>query len=101
MAKVVEALGMIETKGFVALIEASDAMLKAANVQFAGWDKVGSGLVTAFVTGEVAAVKSAIDAGAAAAGRIGEVVSVQVIPRPHDDIGVVLPAGKLAAKGAD
>ncbi len=82
---------MIETKGFIALVEATDAMLKAANVQFVGWDKVGSGLVTAFVTGDVAAVKAATDAGAAAAGRIGEVVSVQVIPRPHDDLGIVLP----------
>ena len=98
MAKVMEALGMIETKGFVALIEASDAMLKAANVQFMGWDKVGSGLVTAFVTGDVAAVKAATDAGAAAAGRIGEVVSVQVIPRPHDDLNVVLPR-RAGAKG--
>ena len=91
MAKSMEALGMIETKGFVALVEATDAMLKAANVQFLGWDKVGSGLVTVFVTGDVAAVKAATDAGAAAAGRIGEVVSVQVIPRPHDDLGIVLP----------
>jgi ethanolamine utilization protein EutM len=91
MAKVNEALGMIETKGFIALIEATDAMLKAANVQLVGWDKVGSGLVSAFVTGDVAAVKSATDAGAAAAGRIGEVVSVQVIPRPHDDLSIVLP----------
>src|SRR5206468_9840702 len=92
MAKVNEALGMIETKGFIALLEATDAMLKAANVQLVGWDKVGSGLVSAFVTGDVAAVKSATDAGAAAAGRIGEVVSVQVIPRPHEDLGVVLPS---------
>ncbi len=91
MAKTVEALGMIETKGFVALLEASDAMIKAANVQFLGWDKVGSGLVTAFVSGDVAAVKAATDAGAAAAGRIGEVIAVQVIPRPHDDLNVVLP----------
>jgi len=91
MTKQLEALGMIETKGFVALIEASDAMMKAANVQFMGWDKVGSGLATAFVTGDVAAVKAATDAGANAAGRIGEVVSVQVIPRPHDDLGIVLP----------
>jgi ethanolamine utilization protein EutM len=93
MAKVNEALGMIETKGFIALLEATDAMLKAANVQLVGWDKVGSGLVSAFVTGDVAAVKSATDAGAAAAGRIGEVVSVQVIPRPHDDLNIVLPPG--------
>jgi ethanolamine utilization protein EutM len=91
MAKTMEALGMIETKGFIALVEATDAMLKAANVQFLSWDKVGSGLVSAFVTGDVAAVKAATDAGANAAGRIGEVVSVQVIPRPHEDLGIVLP----------
>ena len=93
MAKTMEALGMIETKGFVILVEASDAMMKAANVEFLGWDKVGSGLVSAFVTGDVAAVKAATDAGAAAGSRIGEVVSVQVIPRPHDDLDVVLPEG--------
>jgi len=90
-SKSMEALGMIETKGFVTLVEATDAMLKAANVEFLGWDKIGSGLVSAFVTGDVAAVKAATDAGAAAGGRIGEVVSVQVIPRPHDDLNVVLP----------
>jgi ethanolamine utilization protein EutM len=94
MAKNVEALGMIETKGFVALVEASDAMMKAANVQFHGWDKVGSGLVSAFVTGDVAAVKAAVDAGAAAGGRVGEVVAVQVIPRPHDDLGIVMPESR-------
>ena len=98
MAKVVEALGMIETKGFIALVEATDAMIKAANVQFLGWDKVGSGLVTAFITGDVAAVKAATDAGAQAAGRVGEVVSVQVIARPHEDLEVVLPVS--AKKGA-
>ena len=92
MAKSLEALGMIETKGFITLIEATDAMLKAANVEFMGWDKVGSGLVSAFVTGDVAAVKAATDAGAAAAGRVGEVVSIQVIPRPHEDLYIVLPA---------
>ena len=91
MAKSMEALGMIETKGFVVLVEATDAMMKAANVQFLGWDKVGSGMAAAFVTGDVAAVKAATDAGAAAGGRIGELVSVQVIPRPHEDIGAVLP----------
>lgn len=90
--RTMEALGMIETKGFITLIEASDAMMKAANVEFLGWQKIGSGLVTAFVTGDVAAVKAATDAGAAAAGRIGEVVAVQVIPRPHDDMIGVLPA---------
>ena len=98
MAKAMEALGMIETKGFIALVEATDAMIKAANVSFMGWDKVGSGLVTAFVTGDVAAVKAATDAGANAAGRVGEVVSVQVIPRPHEDLGNVLP--RLVKKSA-
>ena len=97
MAKTHEALGMIETKGFVSLVEATDAMMKAANVQFLGWDKIGSGLVTAFVTGDVAAVKAATDAGASAASRIGEVVSVQVIPRPHEDLDVVLNMPKKAA----
>ena len=93
-----EALGMVETKGLVALVEASDAMLKAANVTMIGWQKIGSGLVTAMVVGDVAAVKAAIDAGAAAAGRVGEVIGVQVIPRPHEDLGGVLPvAGKRQA----
>ncbi len=87
----IEALGMIETKGLVALIEASDAMLKSANVTLIGWQKIGSGLVTAMVVGDVAAVKAAVDAGAAAASRVGEVVGVQVIPRPHEDISTVLP----------
>ena len=86
MAKVIEALGLIETKGFVALLEASDAMLKAANVSFKGWDKVGGGLVTAIVSGDVAAVKAATDAGAEAAAQIGEVIGVHVIPRPHEDL---------------
>ncbi|XZE34129.1 BMC domain-containing protein [Pirellulaceae bacterium SH501] len=90
MAKVNEALGMIETKGFIALVEATDAMMKAANVKFLGWDKVGSGLVSAFVSGDVAAVKAATDAGAAAAGRVGQVMSVQVIARPHEDLNKVL-----------
>src|SRR4051794_26111048 len=92
MASNLEALGMVETKGLAALVEACDAMLKAANVTLVGWDKIGSGLVTAFVVGDVAAVKAAVDAGAAAAGRIGEVVGIQVIPRPHEDTGTVLPA---------
>ena len=90
-----EALGMLETKGLVALVEGSDAMLKAANVTLLGGQKIGSGLVTALVVGDVAAVKAAVDAGAAAAGRVGEVVGVQVIPRPHEDLGAILPvAGK-------
>ena len=91
MAKIREALGMIETKGFISLVEATDAMMKAANVQLLGWDKVGAGLVGSFVSGDVAAVKAATDAGATAAGRVGEVVSVQVIPRPHEDLDSVLP----------
>lgn len=91
MAKAMEALGIVETKGFTALVEATDAMMKAANVKFMGWDKIGSGLVSAFVSGDVAAVKAATDAGASAAGRIGEVVAVHVLPRPHDDLGAVLP----------
>jgi ethanolamine utilization protein EutM len=93
-----EALGMIETRGLVPLVEASDAMLKSANVTLLGWQKIGSGMVTAMVVGDVAAVKAAVDAGAAAAGRVGEVVGVQVIPRPHEDLGGVLPlAGKKAS----
>src|ERR1700685_1559592 len=98
MATNLEALGMIETKGLVPLIEASDAMLKAANVQMLGWQKIGSGLVTALVVGDVAAVKAAVDAGAAAAGRVGEVIGVQVIPRPHEDVSSILPKhGKATA----
>jgi ethanolamine utilization protein EutM len=98
MAKTLEALGMIETKGFIALVEATDAMMKAANVDFVGWDKIGSALVTAFVTGDVAAVKAATDAAATAATRLGEVSSVQVIPRPHEDLDKVLP--KLTKKNS-
>jgi microcompartment protein CcmL/EutN len=84
------ALGMVETRGLVTLFEAVDAMLKAATVTFKAWEPVGSGLVTAFVEGDVAAVKAATDAGAEAAGKIGEVVSVQVISRPHDDLDAML-----------
>ena len=79
-----QAIGMIETKGLSALMEACDAALKSANVTLAGWEKVGSGYVTAFFRGDVAAVKAATDAGAAAAAQVGEVISVQVIPRPHE-----------------
>ena len=89
-----EALGMVETKGLATLLEASDAMLKSANVQMLGWDKVGSGMVTTFVTGDVAAVKAAIDAGAEAAGRVGQVISTHVIPRPHDELPALLPKAK-------
>ena len=94
MAVNMEALGMIETRGMVPLIEASDTVLKAANVKLVGWTKIGSGLVTAMVVGDVAAVKAAIDAGAAAASRVGEVVGVQVIPRPHEDVGTLIPERK-------
>ena len=94
MAKQIQALGMIETKGLVALIEAGDAMLKAANVSLMGWQKVGSGYVSVMVLGDVAAVKAAVDAGSAAASKIGEVLSVQVIPRPHGDLSKVLPSSK-------
>ncbi len=86
-----DAIGMIETKGLVALVEATDAMLKAANVKLVGMEKVGSGLVTAVVVGDVAAVKAATDAGAQAAKAIGQVISVHVIARPHEETGVVLP----------
>jgi ethanolamine utilization protein EutM len=92
-----EALGMLECKGLVCLIEGVDAMLKSANVRMIGWDKVGSGLVTAFVVGDVAAVKAAIDAGASAASKIGEVLSVQVIPRPHEELASVLPKPKTSS----
>lgn len=90
-ASMVEALGLLETKGLVALIEGSDAMVKAANVTLVGWQKIGSGLVTATVVGDVAAVKAAVEAGAAAAQRVGEVVGTQVIPRPHEELSSVLP----------
>lgn len=89
-----QALGMVETKGLVALIEASDAMMKAANVTMIGWDKVGSGMVTSFVVGDVAAVKAAVDAGAAAAGRIGQVIGVHIIARPHDELTAMMPKRK-------
>ena len=89
-----EALGMIETKGLVAMIEAADAMVKAAKVTLVGWEKIGAGYVTAIVRGDVAAVKAATDAGAAAARRVGELVSVHVIPRPHANLEDALPIGK-------
>lgn len=81
-----KAIGMIETKGFVTLLEASDSALKAADVTLTGWEKVGSGLVAAFFTGDVASVKAALDAAAEAGSRLGEVVAVQVIARPHEDL---------------
>jgi ethanolamine utilization protein EutM len=86
-----EALGMIETRGLVAMIEAADAMVKTANVTIVAWDKVDAGLVTVLVRGDVGSVKAATDAGAAAARRVGELVGVHVIPRPADDIEKVFP----------
>ena len=93
-----EALGMVETKGLVALMEASDAMLKAANVVMRGWEKVGGGMVTTFVAGDVAAVKAAVDAGAAAAGKVGQVMGVHIIARPHDELGKMVPSTPRATK---
>lgn len=89
-----EALGMIETKGFAAMVEASDAMVKAAKVELVGYEKIGGGYVTAIVRGDVAAVKAALEAGARGAEKVGEVVSVHVIPRPHENVDKVLPLGR-------
>jgi microcompartment protein CcmL/EutN len=93
-----EALGMIETKGLIGMIEASDAMVKAAKVTLIGYEKIGAGYVTALVRGDVAACKAATDAGAAAARRVGELVSVHVIPRPHSSLEDRLPIGKTAGR---
>ena len=89
-----EALGMVETRGLVAAIEAADAMLKAANVTLIGTEKIGSGLVSVMVRGDVAAVKAAVDAGSTSASRLGELVAVHVIPRPHSDVENILPTLK-------
>jgi len=89
-----EALGMIETRGLVAAIEAADAMVKAANVQLIGTEKIGSGLVSVMVRGDVGAVKSAVEAGGAAAGSLGEIIATHVIPRPHGDVEKILPSIK-------
>ena len=86
-----EALGMVETKGLVGAIEAADSMCKSANVTLVGYEKIGSGLVTIMVRGDVGAVKASVDAGAAAAEKVGTVVSVHVIPRPHTDVEKILP----------
>ena len=93
-----EALGMVETKGLVGSIEAADAMVKAANVVLIGREYIGAGYVTVFVRGDVGAVKAATDAGAAAARRVGELVSVHVIPRPHSEVEKILPASPGEAK---
>jgi microcompartment protein CcmL/EutN len=92
-----DALGMVETRGFIGMVEAVDAMVKTANVVFVGWQKVDAGLVTAIVRGDVGSVKAATDAGAAAARRVGELVSVHVIPRPHANLEDTLPIGKANA----
>jgi len=86
-----QALGMVETKGLIAAIEAADAMVKAANVTLVGKEKIGSGLVTIMVRGDVGAVKAAVEAGAEAAKRVGELVSTHVIPRPHSEVEMILP----------
>ena len=99
-----EAIGMVETVGLTGLIEAGDAMCKAANITLLGWDRIGAGLVAVFCQGDVAAVKSAVDAGAQAASKVGEVHSVHVIPRPHAELSAILPtrakAGKEGEKAA-
>ena len=94
MATMTDALGMIETRGLVGAVEAADAMVKAANVTLIGREQVGSGLVTVMVRGDVGAVKAATDAGAAAASRVGELVSVHVIPRAHEEVEMILPKCK-------
>lgn len=99
-----EALGMIETKGFVGMVEASDAMVKAARVDLVGYERIGGGYVTAIVRGDVAAVKAAVEAGSRAAEKVGELVSVHVIPRPHANVDAVLPLSRnnntMPARGA-
>ena len=89
-----EALGMVETRGLTAAIEAADSMVKAAEVELVGTEKIGSGLVTVMVRGDVGAVKAATDAGASAAEKVGELISVHVIPRPHQEVDVILPKGQ-------
>lgn len=94
-----DALGMIETRGFAAMVEASDAMVKAAKVEIVGYEKIGGGYTTAIVRGDVAAVRAALDAGNSAAQKVGEVISVHIIPRPHSNVDEVLPLGRGAVKG--
>jgi ethanolamine utilization protein EutM len=93
-----EALGMIETRGFAAMVEASDAMVKAAKVELVSYEKIGGGYVTAVVRGDVAAVRAAVEAGARGAEKVGELISVHVIPRPHVNVDAVLPLGRPQAK---
>ncbi len=98
MTTTLQALGMVETKGLIGSVEAADAMVKAANVTLIGKVHVGGGLVTVMVRGDVGAVKAATDAGAAAAGKVGELVSVHVIPRPHSDVEFILPTLEASDK---
>jgi ethanolamine utilization protein EutM len=93
-----DALGMIETRGFTAMTEAADAMVKAAKVDLIGYEKIGGGYVTAIVRGDVAACRAAVDAGARAAEKVGEVVSIHVIPRPHQSLDAALPLGRADRK---
>lgn len=89
-----DALGMIETRGFAAMVEAADAMVKAARVELVGYEKIGGGYTTAIVRGDVAAVRAALDVGNSAAQKVGEVISVHIIPRPHNNVDEVLPLGR-------
>lgn len=93
-----DALGMIETRGFTAMVEAADAMLKAARVELVGYEKIGGGYTTAIVRGDVAAVRAALDAGNSAAQKVGEVISVHIIPRPHSNVDEILPLGRGPVK---
>ena len=93
-----DALGMIETKGFAAMVEASDAMVKAAKVELIGFERIGGGYVTAIVRGDVASVKAAVDAGVQAAQKVGEIISSHIIPRPHVNVDSALPLGRGASK---
>jgi len=93
-----DALGMIETRGFAAMVEASDAMVKAAKVELIGYEKTGGGYVTAIVRGDVASVRAAVDAGLIAAEKVGEIVSSHIIPRPHANVDSALPLGRKMQK---
>lgn len=95
-----KALGMIETRSFAAMVEASDAMVKAAKVELIGYEKIGGGYVTAIVRGDVAAVRAAVDAGVRAAEKVGQIISTHVIPRPHDNLDSALPLGAKTARKA-
>ena len=96
--RTIEALGMIETRGFTAMIEASDAMVKAAQVELIGFEKIGGGFVTTIVRGDVAAVRAAVEAGVSAAQKVGEIISTHVIPRPNNAVDAALPLGRIPAK---